>query len=98
MSLLEELRTTMDTREVIESVRSGALTVVEDNPHYRIFDCTVKEVMASAELEGWRMRALQRNNSGLHSRVAPRFSSPFISGGGSLQRAALIAPRGCLIV
>ncbi len=36
----------MDSSEVISAVRSAKLTVVDDNPHYRIFDCTVKEYPA----------------------------------------------------
>jgi hypothetical protein len=39
----------MDTQALIESVRSGTLAVIEDNPHYRIFDCTVKAAPA------WRL-------------------------------------------
>lgn len=36
----------MSSQQVIDAVRNGTLSVVEDNPHYRIFDCTVKETPA----------------------------------------------------
>ena len=37
----------MQTRQVIEAVQSGALPKVEDNPHYAIYDCVVKEYPAA---------------------------------------------------
>ena len=39
----------MDTREVIQAVTDRTLPVVEDNPHYRIHECVVKEYPA------WRL-------------------------------------------
>lgn len=37
----------MQTRQVIEAVQSGAMPKVEDNPHYAIYDCVVKECPAA---------------------------------------------------
>ena len=36
----------MDSRQVIQAVQNGSLTVIEDNPYYKIYDCVVKEYPA----------------------------------------------------
>lgn len=40
----------MDSKGVVEAVQNGSIPKVEDNPHYAIYDCVVKQVPATTFL------------------------------------------------
>ena len=40
---LRSERLLMDSEQVIAAVKNDGLKIVEDNPHYKIFDCVVKQ-------------------------------------------------------
>jgi len=40
----------MDTKQVLEAIENNSIPKVEDNPHYAIYDCVVKEYPAATFL------------------------------------------------